>query len=196
MNTGRLVSSPASGQSLEAGRIERLDQPRDEPLVLGRIVHQVSPLELGQGQGIGLRGAVGRFGIALAASQTLARPKSRLTRAGSAGFGGGQSSFDRLAVVVGQLAAQEHGQPRQGVAAGFVHRRVPSGSRSRRRRSRPVFSCRLPRLTCAIARSGCKRSAVSKVLGRLIELAFLLQEPAQCVVGGRHRRGRRSTIFW
>ena len=53
---------PGVCQSLEQRRLERLDQLRDEPLVLGRIVHQVSPLKLGQRQGVGLARAVGRLG--------------------------------------------------------------------------------------------------------------------------------------
>ena len=53
---------PGVRQSLEQGRLERLDQLRDEPLVLGRIVHHVSPLKLGEREGVGLARALGRLG--------------------------------------------------------------------------------------------------------------------------------------
>ena len=56
---------PGVCQSLEQGRLERLDQLRDEPLVLGRIVHHVSPLEAAaSASALAWRAHVGRLAIA------------------------------------------------------------------------------------------------------------------------------------
>ena len=48
-------------ESLEQGRLPRLDQLGDETFVLRRIVNQVSPLEVGECEGIRLACALGRF---------------------------------------------------------------------------------------------------------------------------------------
>ena len=63
MKTGCRVGRPAFCEALEQGRPPRLDQFGNEPLVLGRIVHQVSPLEFGKGEGVGLACALGRFRV-------------------------------------------------------------------------------------------------------------------------------------